>query len=413
MTLKKGRLRFLDAMALAAIGATLLLYASNAARDPKGAAARPAADPSRSLLISFVGDIMAHPINYSKRPYSAIYEAVSPLLREADLNFANIETTVDDDLPFAGWPRFNVHSSYVKAAIEAGFDVFSVANNHISDYGAPGIRRTLDALSELSADDGIVFSGIRAEATDPIVPVTIRKNGWTIGYLAITEFLNENHGDGLVNLIDYRDPKTRKRFIDYLREVTPAYDLFILSVHGGIQYDLAPEPAKEAFFREALGAGVDIVWSQHPHVLEPWEIVRTGATRKLIMYSAGNFISGQTSEIDPKKPWLPRTLTGDSAIFRVRVARAPEGGATVASVDSILVTNYKNSDGEMVVRPLATLARARLPPPWGAYYRYRYRAMRSLLARTALSPVQREFLVPTPPAKEPEPRGPFVIYTTD
>ncbi len=355
---------------------------------------------SEELSLAFAGDIMAHPINYEHRPYSAIYEAVAPVLHASDLAFANLELTIDPGLPLAGWPRFAIHPDYVQASIAAGFNVFSDANNHINDYGTPGIESTYRVMEGFARTEDIHFSGIRPSPETPMRPVTIERQGFRIGFLAITEFLNYGLHSDLVNTVDYRDPTARERFISYLRSITGRYDLFILSVHGGIEYDLNPEPAKQEFFHEALEAGVSIVWCQHPHVLEPWEVVTVDGLRRLIIYSNGNFISGQISEINPATPWVARSFTGDSAIFRVLVGRI-DGKATVLSVDPLLISNYKNREGEMVVRPLAELASGGLPAPWSAYYRYRYEVMRMLVARENAPQGQR--------VAAPEPAGLPVI----
>ncbi len=376
--------------------------ASGAAVRPEGPSIETPADggpglrPEGVLSLAFAGDIMAHPINYSKRPYSAIYDAVSPVLHTADLAFANLELTIDPALPLAGWPRFAIHPNYVQAAIDAGFNVFSDANNHVYDYGRKGVESTYRVMEHFAQTEDIHFSGIRPNPEMPMRPVTIEERGFRIGYLAITEFLNYGLDSDLVDVVDYRDPAERERFISYLRSITKQYDLFILSVHGGVEYALTPDPAKEEFFHEAVEAGVDIVWCQHPHVLEPWELITVDGVRRLIIYSNGNFVSGQTSEIDPETPWVARCYTGDSAIFRVQVGRV-DGRVTVVSVDPLLISNYKNREGEMVVRPLSQLAEEDLPRPWSAYYRYRYEVMRMLVAR-ADAPAEERLASPEPAA---------------
>lgn len=361
------------------------------ARSDAGQAPTPvhAADTARETLnLAFVGDIMAHTVNLTHKPYSAIYSAVEPTIVQADLAFANLEFTVDPGRPTAGYPRFNVHPDYVEAAVHAGFKVFSVANNHVFDYGKPGIRATIDSLERLRITDGIYFSGIRLAGSVPMAPTTIELDGWRIGFLAITEFVNGYLKPGQVNIVNYRDSAARKQFLERLKEMTKGYDLFILSVHGGVQYSLEPNAAKAAFLREAAKAGATIVWAQHPHVLQPWAIVKVGRSDRLIINSNGNFISGQISEIDPAKPSLPRTYTGDSAIFHVQVHR--DGSvASVASVYPELTSNYKNADGEMVVRPLDTLARATLPSVWHTYYSYRLGVIRSLTRGEIIGPAGR------------------------
>jgi len=340
--------------------------------------------PKRPLNLAFVGDIMAHEVNLTHPPYPAIYSRIESTIQQADLAFANLEFTIDPNLPLAGYPAFNVHPEYVEAAVDAGFRVFSVANNHIYDYGSAGIAATIAALDGLQESDGIIYSGIRSTGTDPMEPVTIERDGWRIGFLAITEFVNGYLKPDQVNLVNFQDPVVRSSFLDRLKTMTKGYDLFILSVHGGVQYALQPNPVKAAFFREAVKAGVTILWGQHPHVLQPWEIDTVDGTNRLIINSNGNFISGQISEIDPTAPSLPRTYTGDSAIFHVQVSRQ-SGKTSVVSVYPELVSNIKTADGEMIIEPLDQLVREELSPVWHDYYAYRLKTIRALTRGTVVA----------------------------
>ncbi len=339
--------------------------------------AAPTVPRSDILTLSFVGDIMAHRVNFTHPPYDAIYRAVAPVIRRADISFANLEFVVDPKLPYAGYPWFNVHPEYVEAAIGAGFRAFSIANNHIYDYGAGGVRESYLALDSLRKRDGIVFSGIHPNGQSGLVPETIQRKGWRIGFLAITEFLNRYLRSEQVNVVNFDNPIERTSFLAKLKGMAAGYDLFILSVHGGDEYALRPNPAKEAFFRQAVRAGVTIVWGQHPHVLQPWELETVDGAQRLIINSAGNFISGQTESIDPAAPATPRANTGDSAIFRVTVRRE-QGRANVVSVDPLLISNRKTEDGQMVVEPLNELVRMPLSPSWHDYYTYRLRVAQSL-----------------------------------
>jgi hypothetical protein len=62
-----------------------------------------------TLELSFVGDIMAHRVNFETTPLSRIYAGVAPLLQSDDASFANLEFTVDPERPYSTYPRFNVH----------------------------------------------------------------------------------------------------------------------------------------------------------------------------------------------------------------------------------------------------------------------------------------------------------------
>jgi poly-gamma-glutamate capsule biosynthesis protein CapA/YwtB (metallophosphatase superfamily) len=347
----------------------------------------PACAGEEELTLTFLGDIMIHPVNYCLTDYTVIYAAIAPYLRRDDLSFANLEFPVDASRPYAGYPCFNGSPAYVEAAVNAGVDVFSLANNHSFDQGREGVLQTLRAMEHLRRLPGrrINWSGLRGNLLHPFSPAEIRTGGFTIGFMAVTQMVNRSMPHGYVQVVDYRSPSQRREFLTSVRELASGYDLFILSYHGGIEYALEAEPGKIAFFRELAAAGVDIVYAHHPHVPQGAVLVpAAGGGTALILASTGNLISGMTWSIDPAHPDDPRAFTGDSALWQVRVVRRA-GTVTVDRVRPLLVTNYRNSRNELVVVPFSGLLCRELPPPWRDYYRRRYRLLRAHLQPAGLS----------------------------
>ncbi len=74
----------------------------------------------------FAGDIMAHSVNYYITTYEKIWRDVRDVISEPDLAFANIEAPIDTTKPASSYPNFNMTQKYVQAAVDAGFDVFSL-----------------------------------------------------------------------------------------------------------------------------------------------------------------------------------------------------------------------------------------------------------------------------------------------
>ena len=95
----------------------------------------------------FAGDIMAHSNNFRPGNFDNIWRDISPLLRSVDLAFANVEAPVANSIEWSSYPKFNMHSEYVEAAIKAGFNVFSLANNHTNDQSVQGIKETRNYFS--------------------------------------------------------------------------------------------------------------------------------------------------------------------------------------------------------------------------------------------------------------------------
>ncbi len=330
--------------------------------------------PSEPLRLSFVGDLMAHNVNYEMADYERIYDGIRDLFLADDLTFANLEMVVDPARPRASYPRFNNHPDYVRAAIDAGLDVFSLANNHSFDYGPAGVRATLHSLEALAGEAAgrgrlVAYNGLRPAAADPYAPAQITVKGWRIGYLAVTQFSNEGITEPLLPVVDYNSEAQVAAFLDEVRALAPQFDLFIVSYHGDSEYVSEPAPAKKSFFHALLDAGAHIVYAHHPHVLQPCELVDSAGERRLIIYSAGNFLAGQSVRAQPDDPDGFWARTGDSMVFQV-VLRPGNPGPSVTRVD--LVPAYHNrspATGEIVINALETLAHRR--GDWGDFYRKR------------------------------------------
>ena len=156
----------------------------------------PVIEDDGTITLLFAGDIMAHSVNYAISDYPKIWRDVKYIIEPCDLAFANIESPVDDTKRPHTWPNFNMPQAYIEAAIDAGFDVFSLANNHTNDQGLNGIKETVktsERLVERSKERGenIYFSGLKDGKKADFTYNIIEKKGFKILFLPVTELLNQ------------------------------------------------------------------------------------------------------------------------------------------------------------------------------------------------------------------------------
>ena len=227
---------------------------------------------------------MAHTVNFNMSKYDLIYDDVRKILHDDDLSFINVETPVCDSLQLATYPRFNVHTSYLRAAVDAGFDVLSLANNHTNDQQAIGIDGTLQAVQTIQQERAqagdslppLVFSGLKSTIDDMITVTHINYKGWNILYCAVTEILNSH--DASKKRLYYSAPtkQGREALITVLKEARSKYpcDLFVLGLHlNEPEYVRTVSKAKKDWFKQLGEAGIDIIWAHHPHVMQTWETI--------------------------------------------------------------------------------------------------------------------------------------------
>ncbi|MFW6288985.1 MAG: CapA family protein [Spirochaetota bacterium] len=352
----------------------LLSIAVHAAEPvPDGASASRGRSP---LVLSFVGDIMHHELNAGMPDYDRLYDSVRGLLQIDDLSFANIEFPIDPAREPSGYPIFNGSVEYLEAAARAGFDVFSLANNHSFDLGSVGVVATRAVMADLARRASVHANGLRSEPGAPTAITEINHRNWRIGFVAVTSFSNVGGSSPYINLVDYFDRDVRDEFLASVGRWSEEYDLLIVSVHAGTEYVSMPVAHKSRFLRELSDAGAHIVWSHHPHVLQPWEH-RDG---RVIIHSAGNFISAQRRHQSPMVPFGRWAPTGDTAIYQVTVS--PQATRVVARIARApLFTMFDHPVHGLVLRSYESVLAADVPVLWRAFYLARYPIMRRFVAR--------------------------------
>jgi hypothetical protein len=258
--------------------------------------------PAPPIRIAAVGDLMlgsTYPHRTSRLPPKdgrKLLAPVTPILKRADIAFGNLEAPLFDggDRPHCtpggilershGRPggttcwAFRMPASYGRLLAAAGFDVVSLANNHIDDFGKAGRASTIAELDKL----GILHSG-------PVGTVARMKvRGVSVHVIAFATYKGLNNLD---------DTKAARALIAKSARIA---DIVMVSFHGGAEGRRAQHVprGKEIFYGESRGAvrafahtaidaGADLVVGHGPHVLRGLEVYK----QRLIAYSLGTFAS--------------------------------------------------------------------------------------------------------------------------
>lgn len=257
-------------------------------------------DPVERFTVVAVGDLMAHlpQVSAAKTAdgydFTPCFGPVAPRISAADLAIGNLETVVAGSASgYTGYPTFNTPDEYAQAAVGAGFDVLTNANNHVLDRGPAGLSRTLDVLDGL----GVLHTGAArtAEEAGRILIANVR--GVKIAVIAYTYGMNgftaPEGKSWMVNVID------KAKMAGEVAEARGlGADLVIVSIHNGIEYQRQPSATQVALEDAMIDAGADVVLGSHPHVIQPMETVAAtradGSPRTaFIIHSLGNFVSNQ------------------------------------------------------------------------------------------------------------------------
>ena len=332
------------------------------------------------LTMLFAGDIMAHKPNYSNPDFDRIWRDLKSLLSSADLAFANVEAPVANQLPWSTYPQFNMHPEYVEAAIRAGFNVFSLANNHTNDQYLEGIQAT---KKYFDGRKGIWACGLKEKSGGELSYKIIEKNGFKVLFVAVTEILNRND---YASYIDYypSTEKKRSQLIDELKGLQEKSnaDLFVLSVHTDEpEYVLKVTEDHRNFFRKIISeCRVNIIWANHPHVAKIFEETDEGS---FIMYANGNTISAQRTSPQFSAPETSRDFTGEGLVIKIKASKMSDGSVILGEYEPHLITTYITPGWQFVVKVLdddfiAALDRAEVTG-WAKYLRERKKIMEKAL----------------------------------
>lgn len=256
----------------------------------------------KKVKLKAFGDIMAHiaQIQYAHNKgggeydFSDQFTYIKDFVKNADISIGNFETTSNPNLPYAGFPRFNVPESYLKNLKDIGFDIVTTANNHSMDTELEGVMTTMDAVKKAGLD----YVGSFKNKSERILLKQV--NGIKIAFLAYTYGCN-----GRENLIIPREEVENLCYLsneeEIKKDITMAKaqgaDFVVVYPHWGIEYQSMPNEAQISLGRKMIDWGADLVIGNHPHVVEPVELYQASDGREgLIAYALGNFISYQNYE---------------------------------------------------------------------------------------------------------------------
>lgn len=308
-----------------------------------------AQDTTRISLL-FAGDIMGHDSQIASAydPASGQYDyttclaSMKPYIESADIAIGNLEVTLAGP-PYKGYPQFSSPDALAVAVREMGFDALVTANNHSVDRGKKGILRTISVLDSLGIPHTGTFAGEEARRNE--YPLILQKNGFTLALLNYTYGTNgiPVPAPGMVNLIDTAQMRVD---IHKAQQVNP--DAIIVFVHWGNEYESLPTRGQRQLADYLCRLGADLVIGSHPHVLQPMEWRKE--ENKLVVYSLGNFVSGQ------RKRYTDGGAMAYTELMKVRY----KPDSAVTSIDSagyflqwVYRTEDENRDYYMVPVPHA------------------------------------------------------------
>lgn len=220
--------------------------------------------------------------------YTYPFALLKSTLMEGDMGFANLEgpVTLEGERVTDKTFTFKMAPESLDGIIGAGFTLFSIANNHILDFGETGLRNTLQFLTA----KGAYFAGAGMTITEARAPAVINVRGLRIGLLAFSATFPESFYAGEIKAgTAFPNEEYLEQDIPKAAAIT---DLLIVSFHWGQELMESPKDYQIELAHKAIDLGAKLVLGHHPHVPQGIEAYHGG----LVFYSLGNFVFGSYSE---------------------------------------------------------------------------------------------------------------------
>lgn len=225
---------------------------------------------------------------FDQADVKSLFNDVLPVLQNANFVIGNLEFVLTDDAKSIqkSGPVLFGKTSYIDVFKKAGFDLLSLANNHIKDCGEAGVKSTLATCESA----GIAAFGAASNLQDAKKPFIKVINGWKIGFMTFAEqefnvASNEEYG------ASYLDPYDD---FDVLQELKEKVDYVVVIYHGGIEYYEYPSPLLQKKCQKFIDKGADLVTCQHSHCIGTIQQYN----EKQIVYGQGNTLFGYRENND-------------------------------------------------------------------------------------------------------------------
>ena len=286
-----------------------VLFVPNLAADAKENTA------SQTVDLVAVGDDLIHTSVYkackTKKGYNfdSLFKHIKQDVKAADLAVINQETILVDR-NYSGYPSFGSPKAVADAIAKAGFGVVTHATNHTLDRGTGAITGTLKYWNKKYPD--IKVLGIHKSKKAASKITVVNKNGVKIAMLNYTYGLNGYRlPSGKGYMIDLLTEQNKKKIKNDIKKAKKKSDFIIVFAHWGTEYLYTPDASQKKWTQFFLNNGVDLLIGAHPHVLEPYKMLKgKNGNKMLVYYSLGNFVSAQNR--------VPRLLGGMAKVTIVK-----------------------------------------------------------------------------------------------
>lgn len=240
--------------------------------------------------------------NGERYDFKPIYENMKYIIESADIAILNQETIISESNPVRGADGgallFNSPPEVADAVIDLGFDVFTMANNHLLDFGESALEESINFWNKKAKENDLTVLGAYLNEEDAN-NIRIREvNGVKVAFLAYAEHINGfsfSEGSPLRVVMNSEEDVIERQ----IKEAKQKADAVIVAAHWGVEDTHLVSEDRIELAKKMVNWGADVILGCHTHTAETMEwIPREDGTKGFVYYSMGNFICAQTDNFN-------------------------------------------------------------------------------------------------------------------
>lgn len=212
--------------------------------------------------------------------YKELFGDLLPKIQESDLSITNLEcpiTNSNNRISKTG-PHLKSEPLAARLLKSSGFNLVTLANNHIMDFGYEGLSNTFQYLK----DESISWVGAGDSQEEANKPFVYTKNDLQIAIFNFSDnewgtTYGSDAGTAPIDIINN---------YNLIKDAKIIYGKVLIITHAGNENYPLPSIHMKKLFRFYIDAGADAVINHHTHCISGFEVYKESP----IYYSLGNFI---------------------------------------------------------------------------------------------------------------------------
>ena len=260
------------------------------------------------IRISYIGDLImlkdqvisAKNSKTGKYEFDEMFKYTSKHFKDSDFTIGVYEgPSAGNNTSFStsnygdGIPLFlNYPDEFAESVKKAGIDLVTTANNHLLDKGINGALRTIDILDKYKIKH---IGSYKNTTKNNLLIINIK--GINFAFLSYTSIVNNWKMDKLyekypyiTNIVPFSNNKYYRQLYktienDFKMAKKGDIDYIIVLVHMGTEFNHGTDDFQRKWNKIFAKLGADIILGDHPHAVEPLEIINN----TFIVNCPGNF----------------------------------------------------------------------------------------------------------------------------